>query len=117
MSLSWFLFTQIPIKIRHFPCEIKYTISLLGRVLSGCFLPTITLFERMFAIGDHEAGYKVCDGILSLNNTFPYLVEECCSHHPEWTEETHPLGKKTSSRYPFTYFSAIISNTMFHLAS
>ena len=116
MSHSWLLFTEIPMKIRHFPYEMKYIIFLVGRVLSHCLLPSITLFDRMLTIGDTEAGYKVCDGVFSLNNSFSCLVEKCC-HHPEWTGETRPSGQGTYSRCPFTYFGTIISNTMFLLAS
>lgn len=115
--LSWLLSTQIPMKIRQCPIEMKNIIFLLGRVLSGCLLPSITLFERMFSVGDTKAGNKQRDGVVSLSKSFSLLVQVCCSHHPEWAEETHPSGKATSFRHPVIYLGTNISNLMFHLAS
>ena len=106
MSHSWLLSTEILMKIRHFPYEMKYIIFLEGRVLSR-LLPSITLFERMLTFGNTEADYKVCDGVFSLNKCFSCLVEKCCSQHPELTGETHSLGQTTSSRCPFTFFGAL----------
>ena len=93
-----------------------------GRVLTDCLLPTITLFERMKPLA---TPMLVIKSVMKKKRvwwyTFPQqdflLFEKCCSHDPEWTRETHPLGQTTFSRCPFTYFGAIISNTMFHLTS
>ena len=52
------LSTEILMKIRHFPYEMKYIIFLVERVLSRCLLPSITLFERMLTIGNTEAVIK-----------------------------------------------------------
>ena len=75
MSLSWFLSTQILMKIRQWLSEVKYIIFLLRKVLSGCPLPTVTLFQRMFTIGNTKAGNKQRDGVHSLSNGFSCLVE------------------------------------------
>ena len=104
MLLSRLLSTQILMNIRQRPFGMKYIIFLVARVLSACLLPCISLSERMFSIGDTKAAYKDSDGVLSLINGVSCLAGECCSHHPEWTGETHPSGQTTSSRYPFTSF-------------
>ena len=53
----------------------------VGKSSSPCPLPTITLFESIFAIGDTKPGNKQGDVVHSLSNGFSCLVEGSCSYH------------------------------------
>ena len=48
-----------------------YIISLVGRVLSGCFLSIITGFERIFTIGDTKLVTSVVVGSFPLATVSP----------------------------------------------
>ena len=69
-------------------------LSLVGRVVSGCLLPTVTLVRGTFTTGSAKPGNKQCPRIFFVSSDLSCLGEEFCRQHPKWSWETHPQEKE-----------------------